>query len=102
MANFPIDLKQYKRLRQSSFFRCPSRLSRIYRLKLDPANPQLTAEQKQILEHNIKLLRDVIVLFTATGAARGVSGHTGQYISSIGLSMGQISIAEIYPSLPSI
>jgi hypothetical protein len=47
-------------------------------------------------------LRDAIVLFTSTGAARGVSGHTGQYICFIGLSMGQISIlvlAEIYPNL---
>ncbi|KAN0104029.1 thiamine diphosphate-binding fold [Russula decolorans] len=59
MVNFPIDLKQYKKL------------------KLDPANPQLTAEQKQILKHNIQLFRDAIVLFTSTGAARGVSGHTG-------------------------
>ena len=74
-----------------------------HRLKLDPANPQLTAEQKEILNHNIQLLRDAIVLFTSTGAARGVSGHTGQYICSIGLSMGQISIlipAEIYLGLP--
>lgn len=74
-----------------------------HRLKLDPANPQLTAEQKQILNHNIQLLRDAIVLFTSTGAARGVSGHTGQYICFIGLSMGQISImilAEIYLGLP--
>ena len=74
-----------------------------HRLKLDPANPQLTTEQKQILKHNIQLLRDAIVLFTSTGAARGVSGHTGQYIRLIGLSMGQISIlilADIYPSLP--
>jgi hypothetical protein len=55
------------------------------------------------LKHNIQLLRDAIVLFTSTGAARGVSGHTGQYICFIGLCMGQISIlilAEIYPSLP--
>ncbi|KAF8485749.1 thiamine diphosphate-binding protein [Russula ochroleuca] len=59
MAKFPIDLKQYKKL------------------KLDPSNPQLTAEQRQTLKHNIQLLRDAIVLFTSTGAARGVSGHTG-------------------------
>jgi hypothetical protein len=26
---------------------------------------------------NIQLLRDAIVFFTASGAARGVSGHTG-------------------------
>lgn len=63
-----------------------------HRLKLDPANPQLTAEQRQILKHNIQLLRDAIVLFTSTGAARGVSGHTGQCICFIGLSMGRVSI----------
>ncbi|EIW83684.1 transketolase [Coniophora puteana RWD-64-598 SS2] len=56
---FPIDLKQYKKL------------------KLDPSKPQLTSEEKATLQHNIQLLRDAIVLFTATGAARGVSGHTG-------------------------
>ncbi|KAF4614161.1 hypothetical protein D9613_008080 [Agrocybe pediades] len=59
MAEFPIDLKQYKKL------------------SLDPANPKLTGEQKEALKANIQLLRDAIVLFTATGAARGVSGHTG-------------------------
>ncbi|KAH8100771.1 transketolase [Cristinia sonorae] len=46
-------------------------------LKLDPTNPKLTEEQKAALQSNIQLLRDTIVLFTATGAARGVSGHTG-------------------------
>ncbi|KAG1820961.1 thiamine diphosphate-binding protein [Suillus subaureus] len=56
---FPIDLKQYRKL------------------TLDPSKPQLTAEQKSTLLHNIQLLRDALVLFTATGAARGVSGHTG-------------------------
>ena len=33
--------------------------------------------EKTTLKANIQLLRDAIVLFTATGAARGVSGHTG-------------------------
>ncbi|KAG1853908.1 thiamine diphosphate-binding protein [Suillus subalutaceus] len=56
---FPIDLKQYRKL------------------TLDPSKPQLTAEQRSTLLHNIQLLRDALVLFTATGAARGVSGHTG-------------------------
>ncbi|KAI6099724.1 thiamine diphosphate-binding protein [Pisolithus sp. B1] len=49
----------------------------LVQLVLDPARPQLSAEQKATLQHNIQLLRDAIVLFTATGAARGVSGHTG-------------------------
>ncbi|KIM57410.1 hypothetical protein SCLCIDRAFT_1219457 [Scleroderma citrinum Foug A] len=58
-SQFPIDLKKYKKL------------------VLDPTQPQLTAEQRDVLRDNIQLLRDAIVLFTATGAARGVSGHTG-------------------------
>ncbi|KAF8839515.1 thiamine diphosphate-binding protein [Paxillus ammoniavirescens] len=58
-STFPIDLNKYKKL------------------SLDPTKPQLTAEQRATLQHNIQLLRDAIVLFTATGAARGVSGHTG-------------------------
>jgi transketolase len=57
--SFPIDLKKYKKL------------------SLDPSKPQLSSEEKSTLEANIQLLRDAIVLFTATGAARGVSGHTG-------------------------
>ncbi|KAJ5921006.1 hypothetical protein N7466_009332 [Penicillium verhagenii] len=55
----PVDLKQFKQL------------------KLDPKNTSLTAEQKQDLLHNINIFRDAIIAFTATGAARGVSGHTG-------------------------
>ncbi|TFK35604.1 transketolase [Crucibulum laeve] len=58
-TEFPIDLKQFKKL------------------KLDPRKPQLSDEEKSTLRANIQLLRDAIVLFTATGAARGVSGHTG-------------------------
>jgi transketolase len=56
---FPIDLSAYKRI------------------TLDPANPQLTDEQRAVLKANIQLCRDAIVFFTATGAARGVGGHTG-------------------------
>ncbi|KAJ8072015.1 hypothetical protein PM082_015573 [Marasmius tenuissimus] len=58
-SKFPIDINKYQKL------------------KLDARNPQLTDEQRNVLKANIQLLRDVIVLFTATGAARGVSGHTG-------------------------
>lgn len=58
-APFPIDLSAYQPL------------------KLDPANPTLTPEQRSILKANIQLCRDAIVFFTATGAARGVGGHTG-------------------------
>lgn len=46
------------------------------RLALDPTK-KLSAQEKKTLEANIQLFRDAIVLFTATGAARGVSGHTG-------------------------
>jgi len=56
---FPIDLKQFKKL------------------SLDPSRPTLSPDEKAILLANIQLLRDAIVLFTASGAARGVSGHTG-------------------------
>jgi hypothetical protein len=48
------------------------------RLSLDPSNKKLTKEQHADLKANIELLRDVLVLFTATGSARGVSGHTGE------------------------
>ncbi|PHJ56462.1 transketolase [Nostoc linckia z18] len=56
---FPIDLSAYKRV------------------ILDLTNPTLTLEQRENLKANIQLCRDAIVFFTATGAARGVGGHTG-------------------------
>ncbi|KAF8813439.1 transketolase [Phlegmacium glaucopus] len=59
MAPFPIDLKKFNKL------------------SLDPSKTKLSPEEKSTLQANIQLLRDAIVLFTATGAARGVSGHTG-------------------------
>jgi transketolase len=46
-------------------------------LSLDPANSTLTDEQRETLKANIQFCRDLIVFFTATGAARGVGGHTG-------------------------
>jgi len=58
-TRFPIDLGAYKPL------------------TLDPANKTLTAEQRETLQANIQLCRDAIIFFTATGAARGVGGHTG-------------------------
>jgi transketolase len=58
-TRFPIDLGAYKRL------------------ALNPTNPTLTEEQREALKANIQLCRDAIVFFTATGAARGVGGHTG-------------------------
>lgn len=58
-THFPIDLGAYKPL------------------ALDPSNPTLTDEQRATLTANIQLCREAIVFFTATGAARGVGGHTG-------------------------
>ncbi|MBD2679428.1 MULTISPECIES: transketolase C-terminal domain-containing protein [Nostoc] len=58
-VQFPIDLSAYKPV------------------VLDVANPTLTLEQRENLKANIQLCRDAIVFFTATGAARGVGGHTG-------------------------
>jgi transketolase len=59
IASFPINLGAYKPV------------------ALDPSNPTLTNEQRETLKANIQLCRDAIVFFTATGAARGVGGHTG-------------------------
>ena len=58
-TRFPIDLSAYKRI------------------SLDPNNATLTDEQREALLANIQLCREAIVFFTATGAARGVGGHTG-------------------------
>ncbi|MEL6788763.1 MAG: transketolase, partial [Cyanobacteria bacterium J06607_15] len=58
-TRFPIDLSAYKKL------------------ALDPNNATLTDEQREALKANIQLCREAIVFFTATGAARGVGGHTG-------------------------
>ena len=58
-TRFPIDLGAYKKL------------------SLDPSNATLTDEQREALKANIQLCREAIVFFTATGAARGVGGHTG-------------------------
>lgn len=56
---FPIDLAAYQPL------------------SLDPTQPKLSPFQRDALRSNIQLCRDAIVFFTATGAARGVGGHTG-------------------------
>jgi hypothetical protein len=46
-------------------------------IALDPSKGKLSDQEKADLLSNISLLRDTIVYFTASGAARGVSGHTG-------------------------
>ncbi len=55
----------------------PIDLSALKPLKLDPANTTLSAEQKEVLKHNIALCRDAIVLFTAVADTKGLGGHTG-------------------------
>ncbi|MGR9100259.1 MAG: transketolase C-terminal domain-containing protein [Gammaproteobacteria bacterium] len=59
MTKFPIDLGAYRRI------------------SLDAGNPVLSEEQKSALAANIQLCRDALIFFTATGAARGVGGHSG-------------------------
>lgn len=59
VGTFPIDLGAYKAV------------------KLDPSVNTLTDEQREALKFNIQLCRDALIFFTATGAARGVGGHTG-------------------------
>jgi transketolase len=59
MTTFPIDLGAYQRI------------------SLDPGTSTLTDEQRSALKDNIQLCRDAIIFFTATGAARGVGGHSG-------------------------
>ena len=55
----------------------PIDLTRLQALKLDPAVPSLSDEQKASLQHNIQLCRDAIVFFTSLAGAKGLSGHTG-------------------------
>lgn len=52
-------------------------LARYKPIALDPANPKLSEEQKSTLLSNIAVLRDTIIYFTSSGAARGVGGHSG-------------------------
>ena len=55
----------------------PIDLSALKPLKLDPSETTPTAEQKAILQHNIRLCRDAIVFFTAVADTKGLGGHTG-------------------------
>ncbi len=59
MSTFPIDLGAYQRI------------------SLDPSKATLSDDQREALKSNIQLCRDAIIFFTATGAARGVGGHSG-------------------------
>lgn len=55
----------------------PIDLSAFRPIALDPARPSLDAAEREQLASNIQLCRDAIVFFTATGAAKGLGGHTG-------------------------
>ncbi|MGB1275456.1 MAG: transketolase C-terminal domain-containing protein, partial [Nannocystaceae bacterium] len=55
----------------------PIDLSAFRPVVLDPAAPELSAEQATQLAANIQLCRDAIVFFTAVAGARGLGGHTG-------------------------
>lgn len=55
----------------------PIDLDAFQPLALDPDQPSLSASQREALTANIQLCRDAIIFFTATGAARGVGGHSG-------------------------
>lgn len=55
----------------------PINLNTYQPLALDPSVPTLSDKQRETLKANIQLCRDAIVFFTATGAAKGVGGHTG-------------------------
>ncbi|WP_094554392.1 transketolase C-terminal domain-containing protein [Synechococcus sp. 1G10] len=55
----------------------PIDLDAFQPLALDPDQPSLSASQREALKANIQLCRDAIIFFTATGAARGVGGHSG-------------------------
>src|SRR5271154_5799604 len=55
----------------------PIPLSTLKPLKLNPANPTLTAEEREALKFNIQLCRDAIIFFTSIADARGLGGHTG-------------------------
>ncbi len=57
--------------------RFPIELGAYKSIALDPTKPTLTDEEREALKANIQLCRDAIIFFTATGAARGVGGHTG-------------------------
>lgn len=61
----------------ATLLKFPIPLDRYTSLPLDPTVPTLTPKQRQTLQNNIQLCRDIIVLFTAVAAAKGVGGHTG-------------------------
>src|SRR5690348_1976840 len=55
----------------------PIDLTRLRPLRLDPAAGRLKDPERETLLHNIQLVRDTIVFFTAFAGAKGLAGHTG-------------------------
>ncbi len=82
-AAFPIDLDAFKPV------------------VLDPAQPELTDDQAAQLQANIQLCRDAIIFFTATGAAKGLGGHTGgpyDIVPEVLIADGFIRHGSAYPA----
>lgn len=74
-------------------------LGKYKKVPLDPANRTLTDVQKRDILSNIQLFRDTIIYFTASGAARGVSGHTGgpyDTVPELALLLGLFEHSEKY------
>ncbi|MEM1209964.1 MAG: transketolase C-terminal domain-containing protein [Planctomycetota bacterium] len=81
----------------------PIDMSAFKKVELDFNQTELTAEQEADLTSNIQLCRDAIVFFTACGAARGVSGHTGgpydtvpEVMIAMGLMNGSDKVLPIF------
>jgi transketolase len=78
----------------------PIDLDRFRPLTLDPANDVLSDGELGQLAANIQLCRDAIVFFTATGAARGVGGHTGgayDIVPEVLIADGFMRAGKAYP-----
>jgi len=79
----------------------PLDLDRFRPLTLDPNAERLTVEQRDRLAANVELCRDAIVFFTATGAARGVGGHTGgayDIVPELLIADGFMRAGKAYPA----
>ncbi|MCU0304531.1 MAG: hypothetical protein MUC56_10790 [Thermoanaerobaculales bacterium] len=79
----------------------PIDLDRFRPLTLDPATEALGPAELEQLAANVRLCRDAIVFFTATGAARGVGGHTGgayDIVPEVLIADGFIRGGSVYPA----
>ena len=55
----------------------PIDLSSLRSLSFSPRESALSDAQHEALRHNIRLVRDSLIFFTALANARGLGGHTG-------------------------